>query len=114
MELNFFLDVSPAWWIKARRDESFLKKYVFEKFERDYYPRIIESGREKIDLDTSGLSIKKNVLEVLKTGHFDYEFFPEDENLKESYLISNGHVNFHPKKTKTNSCLLIRVEIPNA
>ena len=114
MELKFFMDVSPAWWIKARRDESFLKKYVFEKFERDYYPRIIENGREKIDLDKSGLQIKKNVLEILKTGNFDYEFFPEDENLKESYLISNGYVHFHPKKTKINSRLLIKVEISNA
>lgn len=114
MELNFFMDVSPAWWIKARQDELFLKKYVFEKFERDYYPRIIQQGRQKIDLDKSGKLIKKNILDILEAGQFEYEFFPEDENLKESYSISNGYVHFHPRKTKINSRLLVKVSITNA
>ncbi len=108
-ELKFFMDVSPEWWLKARVDENFLKKYVFEKFDRDYYPRIITQGREKIDLDKSGLQIKENVLEMLKFGNFQYEFFPEDENLKESYSISNGYIHFHPRRIKSNSRLLIRV-----
>ena len=110
-ELNFLMDVSPEWWLKARDDEVFLKKYVFEKFERDYYPRIISQGREKIDLDKSGHSIKNSIIEELRKGNFVYEFLPEDESLKESYSISNGNIHFKPRRRKINSRLSIRVSI---
>lgn len=110
-KLEFFMDVSPSWWIKARVNEDFLKEYVFEKFERDYYPRIINCGRNKIDLDKSGLPIKESILEMLRYGEFEYEFLPEDEDLKESYLISNGCVHYHPRRTKINSRLLIKVNL---
>lgn len=105
------MDVSPQWWIRARVDEDFLKKYVYEKFERDYYPRIIYQGREKIDLDKSGNLIKRSILKKLKEGNFNYEFLPEDESLKESYSISNGNIHFQPKRKKINSRLSIQVSI---
>ena len=105
------MDVSPKWWIKARTDKKYLRQYVFEKFERDYYPRIILRGREKIDLDKSGLFIKEKILENIKFGNFEYEFLPEDETLKESYSISNGTVHFQPRRKMINSRLLIKVEI---
>jgi hypothetical protein len=113
MELEFFMDVSPSWWIKARRDEKFLKKYIFEKFERDYYPRIISKGRDEIDLDESGIHIKKSILQLLEKGEFTYEFLPEDEDLKESYSIADGHVIFEPRKSKINSRVLIKVNLTN-
>jgi len=103
------MDVSPSWWIKARRDEKFLRNYVFEKFERDYYPRIISKGRGEIDLDKSGYMIKQSILNLLEKGDFRYEFLPEDENVKESYSITNGHVIFEPRKSKINSRILILV-----
>ena len=53
-ELSFLMDISPKWWLRGREDETFLKKYVYEKLERDYYPRIIKQGSTKIDLDKSG------------------------------------------------------------
>lgn len=109
--LEFFMDVSPSWWLKARVNENFLKDYVYEKFNRDYYPRVINIGRQKIDLDKSGLPIKECILELLRFGEFEYEFLPEDEDLKESYSISNGYVHFHPRRTKINSRLLIRVKL---
>ncbi|QDI88581.1 hypothetical protein Nisw_03035 [Candidatus Nitrosopumilus sp. SW] len=109
MDLEFFMDVSPSWWIKARRDEKFLKNYVFEKFERDYYPRIISKGRDKIDLDESGYLIKQSILNSLQKGDFRYEFLPEDEDLKESYSIKNGNVIFEPRKNKINCRILILV-----
>jgi len=56
--MEFFMDVSPKWWIKTRTNEESLKQYVYEKFERDYYPRIILQERGKIDLDKSGIPIK--------------------------------------------------------
>lgn len=110
-ELEFLMDVSPQWWIKARNDEKYLKQYVFEKFDRDYYPRIILQGRKKIDLDFDGRVIKERILDLLKTGDFHYEFLPEDESLKESYLISNGYVEFHPRKKRINSRLLIKLRV---
>jgi hypothetical protein len=110
-ELEFLMDVSPQWWIKARNDEKFLKKYVVEKFERDYYPRIIHHGRRKIDLDYDGTQIKESILNLLRDGNFNYEFLPEDESLKESYSISNGYVQFHPRRKIINSRLLIKVRI---
>ena len=111
MKLEFFMDVSPQWWLKARDNFPFMLDYVYGKFERDYYPRIIDVGREKIDLDTNGLAIKKSVLECLKTGNFDYEFFPEEETLKESYEISDGIVHYLPRKTKMNSRILLKIKI---
>lgn len=110
-ELNFLMDISPQWWLKARNDEKFLKNYVYEKFERDYYPRIITQGRNKIDLDYSGYKIKNKILKIIKNGDFSYEFLPEDEILKESYLISNGHIQFQPRRRKINSRLSIKVSI---
>jgi hypothetical protein len=110
-ELEFLMDVSPQWWIKARNDEKFLKKYVFEKFERDYYPRIICQGRKKIDLDYDGIAIKQSILNLLRCGDFNYEFLPEDESLKESYSISNGYVQFQPRRKSINSRLLIKVAV---
>jgi hypothetical protein len=110
-ELQFLMDVSPQWWIKARNNEKFLKQYVFEKFERDYYPRIIQQGRRKIDLDYDGSQIKESILKLLRVGYFSYEFLPEDDSLKESYLISNGYVQFQPRRKIINSRLLIKVAV---
>ncbi len=110
-ELEFLMDVSPQWWIKARNNEKFLKQYVFEKFERDYYPRIIQQGRRKIDLDYDGSQIKESILNLLRSGDFSYEFLPEDESLKESYSISNGYVQFQPRRKIINSRLLIKVAV---
>ena len=31
-ELEFYMDVSPEWWVKSRKDESGIKKYICEKF----------------------------------------------------------------------------------
>lgn len=110
-ELEFFLDVSPKWWLKARKDNQYLRKYVSEKFNHDYYPRIISQGREKIDLDKTGQPIKEIIIEMLKFGNFEYEFLPEDERLKESYSISNGYIHFNPRRKQFNSRLLIKVKI---
>ena len=110
-ELKFFMDVSPNWWLKARNDHNYLRKYVSEKFDRDYYPRIISQGRHKIDLDKSGLPIKEHIIEMLKFGNFEYEFLPEDEQFKESYSISNGYIHFNPRRKKVNSRLLIKVQM---
>lgn len=110
-ELKFFMDVSPNWWLKAREDEVFLKKYVSEKFQRDYYPRIIIQNRKKIDLDELNHPIRRIILQDLKSGNFEYEFLPEDENLKESYLIENGKIHFKPRRKKINSRLLLKLKI---
>ena len=105
------MDVSSKWWITVRTNEESLKQYVCEKFESDYYPRIILKGREKIDLDKSGIPIKEKILYDLKCGNFEYKFLPEDENIKESYSISNGSVQFHPRRKKINSRLLIKLKM---
>ena len=110
-EFEFFMDVSPNWWRKARKDQRFLIKHVCEKFETDYYPRIVMYGREKMDLDEEGHKIKELILKNLKNAIFSYEFLPEDESVKESYLISNGLVHFHARRKRINSRLLIRVKI---
>lgn len=110
-EMKFFIDVSPQWWIKARKNEKFLKNFVIEKFENDYYPRVILSGRKSIDLDKSGTTIKNEILKKIRQGSFNYEFLPEDENQKEAYVISNGNIQFKPRRMKTNSRILIRVKI---
>ena len=105
-ELEFYMDVSPEWWIKSRKDESSVKKYICEKFEYDFYPRIISKGKQKIDLDKE-INFKSMLLGKLKDGQFVYEFLPEDESIKEYYSIWNGNVSNPRSKKLTNSRLLI-------
>ena len=95
VELEFYMDVSPEWWIKSRKDESSVKKYICEKFEYDFYPRNISNYAKSILLDK------------LKNGKFVYEFVPEDEHIQENYSIWNGNVSNQPSKKLTNSRLLI-------
>ena len=94
-ELEFFMDVSPEWWIKLRKDELSVKKHIYEKFEYDFYPRNISDD------------VKSILLNKLKNGKFVYEFLPEDESIKENYSIWNGNVSNQPSKKLTNSRLLI-------
>jgi hypothetical protein len=94
-ELEFYMDVSPEWWVKSRKDESYIKKYIYEKFEYDFYPRNISTD------------VKSTLLDKLKDGKFVYEFLPEDESIEENYSIWNGHVSNQPSKKLTNSRLLI-------
>ena len=94
-ELEFYMDVSPEWWVKSRKDESYIKKYIYEKFEYDFYPRNISTD------------VKSILLDKLKDGKFVYEFLPEDESIQENYSIWNGHVYNQPSKKLTNSKLLI-------
>ena len=105
-ELEFYMDVSPEWWIKSRKDESFVKKYIYEKFDYDFYPRIISKGTQKIDLDEE-INFKSMLIDKLKNRKFVYEFLPEDESIKENYSIWNGTVSNQPSKKLTNSRLMI-------
>ena len=94
-ELEFYMDVSPEWWIESRKDESCIKKYIYEKFEYDFYPRNLSDN------------LKSILLNKLKNGQFVYEFLPEDEYIKEHYSIWNGTVSNQPSKKLTNSRLCI-------
>ena len=105
-ELEFYMDVSPEWWIKSRKNESFVKKYICEKFDYDFYPRIISKGTQKIDLDEE-INFKSMLIDKLKNRKFVYEFLPEDESIKENYSIWNGNVSNPPSKKLTNSRLMI-------
>ena len=109
-EFEFFMDVSPKWWIQSRKDELFLKKYICKKFDNDFYPRKISHGKKLIDLDKEN-NLKLILINKLKSGKFNYEFLPETEILKESYSIANGHVSIHPRRRLTNSRLLIKTTI---
>jgi hypothetical protein len=95
VKLEFYMDVSPDWWIKSRTDESSIKKYIYKKFEYDFYPRNISDDEKSVLLDK------------LKNGEFVYEFLPEDESIKENYSIWNGNVSNQPSKKLINSRLLI-------
>ena len=94
-KLEFYMDVSPEWWVKSRKDKLSVKKYIYEKFEYDFYPKNISND------------VKYMLLNKLKDGKFVYEFLPEDESIKENYSIWNGNISNHPSKKLTNSRLLI-------
>ena len=55
-ELEFYMDISPKWWVNSSKDESVIKKYICDQFEYDYYPRVITVGKKQIDLEESTLS----------------------------------------------------------
>ena len=107
-KLQFYMDISPKWWVNSSRDDSTIKKYICEKFEYDYYPRIISHGRHKIDLDENH-KFKSILVNKIKSGKFNYEFLPEDEIVKENYVISNGNVSINPNKKMMNSRIVIQI-----
>ena len=107
-QLEFYMDVSPEWWINSSKNESIVRKYICEKFEYDCYPKIITFGRQKIDLEKN-YEFKSMLLDKLISGKFDFEFLPEDEIMKENYIISNGYVSINPNKKITNSRIIIRI-----
>ena len=107
-QLEFYMDVSPEWWINSSKKESIVRKYICEKFEYDCYPKIITFGRQKIDLEKN-YEFKSILLDKLISGKFDFEFLPEDEVMKENYIISNGYVSINPDKKITNSRIIIRI-----
>ena len=45
-QLKFYMDISPKWWVSTNKDDSVIKEYICEKFQYDYYPRIISVGRK--------------------------------------------------------------------
>ena len=107
-QLEFYMDVSPEWWINSSKKESIVRKYICEKFEYDCYPKIITFGRQKIDLEKN-YEFKSMLLDKLISGKFQFEFLPEDEVMKENYIISNGYVSINPDKKITNSRIIIRI-----
>ena len=107
-QLEFYMDVSPEWWINSSKNESIVRKYICEKFEYDCYPKIISFGRKKIDLEKN-YEFKSMLLDKLISGKFQFEFLPEDEVMKENYIISNGYVSINPDKKITNSRIIIRI-----
>lgn len=107
-QLEFYMDVSPEWWINSSKNESIVRKYICEKFEYDCYPKIITFGRQKIDLEKN-YEFKSMLLDKLISGKFQFEFLPEDEIMKENYVISNGYVSINPDKKITNSRIIIRI-----
>lgn len=107
-QLEFYMDVSPEWWINSSKNESIVRKYICEKFEYDCYPKIITFGRQKIDLEKN-YEFKSILLDKLISGKFQFEFLPEDEIMKENYIISNGYVSINPDKKITNSRIIIRI-----
>ena len=107
-QLEFYMDVSPEWWINSSKKESIVRKYICEKFEYDCYPKIITFGRQKIDLEKN-YEFKSILLDKLISGKFQFEFLPEDEIMKENYIISNGYVSINPDKKITNSRIIIRI-----
>ena len=52
---------------------------------------------------------KSMLLDKLISGKFQFEFLPEDEIMKENYIISNGYVSINPDKKITNSRIIIRI-----
>ena len=102
------MDVSPEWWINSSKNESLVRKYICEKFEYDCYPKIITFRRQEIDLEKN-YEFKSMLLDKLISGKFQFDFLPEDEIMKENYVISNGYVSINPDKKITNSRVIIRI-----
>lgn len=108
-KMEFFMDVSPKWWIKTRQKDENIKKYVIEKFESEFYPKIVEKRGKKLDIDESGNTYREEIMSAIKTGNFTFQFYPEDERLQISYTISNGAVHYHQTKKRLNARLGIFV-----
>lgn len=102
---QFFMDVSSTWWRKHRDDEEKIRKYVNEKFFWDYYPRVIVFRGKINDIDKPNNPLRRNILSKIRKGDFSYEFKPEEEKYKTSYLIKNGTVSISQNRKKQNAKL---------
>lgn len=102
---QFFIDVSSTWWRNYRDDEEKIKKYVFQKFLLDYYPRIIVYRGQVHDIDEPNNPLRRDILSKIKKGDFTFEFIPEEEKCKTSYLIKNGTVFISQKRKNQNAKL---------
>jgi len=109
----FFMDVSPSWWINHRSSIEKIIKYVKDKFGRDYYPRTVRARKEVVDLDDLSNSLSRYIRSKIRNGDFSFEFFPEEEICKSSYVIRNGNVMFEKNLKKQNARLKISVKVCN-
>ncbi len=110
----FFMDVSPNWWLSHRSSNSKILQYVKIKFERDYYPRMMYIGRNKIDLDDMQNPVSRYIRTKIENGEFVYEFLPEEEIRKAHYVIQNGNVLFENDIKKQNARLKILIPVYNS
>ncbi len=102
---QFFMDVSSTWWRNYRDNDEKIKKYIFQKFLRDYYPRIIVFRGSVHDIDEANNPLRTEILSKIKNGDFSYEFKPEEEKCKTSYVIKNGTVFISQNRKKHNAKL---------
>jgi len=109
----FFMDVSPSWWINHRSSIEKIIKYVKDKFGRDYYPRTVRARKEVVDLDDLSNSLSRYIRSKIRNGDFSFEFFPEEEICKSSYVIRNGNVIFEDNLRRQNARLKISVKVYN-
>lgn len=109
-QFEFFMDVSPNWWIVNRGSEQAIKQHVITKFARDFYPRIIINRGKKEDIGDSSNFIRKKISSKILAGDFEYEFKPEEEECKVSYVIKNGNVLFSQRRKKQSARLRILIE----
>ena len=107
---EFFMDVSPSWWINHRSSDKKIKKYVSRKFLSDFYPRIVFLKGKKIDMDKPKDPFREAIFSKIVRGYFLVEFLPEEEQNKIRYEIKNGKVSIHQQKEKENAKLRIHVK----
>ena len=104
-QYQFFMDVSSTWWRNYRDNDEKIKKYVFQKFLWDYYPRVIVFRGKVHDIDEPDNPLRIYILSKIKRGDFSFEFKPEEEKYQTSYLIKNGTVSISQKRKRQNTKL---------
>ncbi len=109
-KLEFFMDVSPNWWISNRQNEPAIRKHVIAKFARDFYPRIVINRGKKEDIGDLTNFIRQKISSKIINGDFEYEFKPEEEDRKVSYIIKNGNVLFSQRCNKQSARIRILID----
>ena len=89
-QVRFFMDISSRWWQTARNADSQIRKYIEEKFARDFYPRVVAIGNKQFDIDYEFPKFKADILSMTSRGQYTYEYEQEKTIQNSVYSLQSG------------------------
>lgn len=107
----FYQDISNEWWQSVRNDDAQIRKYVTDKFARDFYPRVVVIRKKQFDLDYDLPFLKSHILSKIGSGQFSYEYEPEKTLVKTTHVMHFGVASILKDSKRYNPRLAITIRI---
>jgi hypothetical protein len=110
-EIVLYQDISSEWWQAARNNDAAIRKYITEKFARDFYPRVIAIRNKKFDLDYDLPYLRSHIIDSINKGLFSYQYEEEKIIEKTTQLLHSGVASIIKDIKKYNPRLAIKILI---